>query len=265
MRIRFDRFPEGKFKALTLSFDDGRTHDRRLVEAFNRYGLKGTFHLNSGFFGKEGYIEADEVAGLFQGHEVSAHTATHPFLELTPGEQIVTELAKDRSRLEELAGYPIKGMSFPFGTYDDRVLSMLPTIGIEYSRTVKSTGEFGMPAQFLTWHPTCHHKQMLEYGEKFLANAARYQRMSLLYVWGHSYEFENDNNWELVDKFGEMVGNREDIWYATNAEIVAYVRALERLRFSMEGTFIQNPSAIPVWVGVEGEAVKVEPGAVVKV
>lgn len=79
MRIRLDRFPQGVTKALTLSYDDGKVHDRRLVRIMNDYGLKGTFHLNSSFLGKEGYIEASEVASLFEGHEVSAHTIDHPF------------------------------------------------------------------------------------------------------------------------------------------------------------------------------------------
>ena len=37
----------GKKKAITFSFDDGVTQDRRLVEIFNKYGLKATFNLNS--------------------------------------------------------------------------------------------------------------------------------------------------------------------------------------------------------------------------
>lgn len=66
MNIRFDRFPNGVNKAVTLSFDDGREYDRRLVQLFNQYGLKGTFHLNSAFFGRESYIEASEVAELLK-------------------------------------------------------------------------------------------------------------------------------------------------------------------------------------------------------
>ena len=38
-------FPGGKHKALTLSYDDGRIQDRKLVEIFNRYGLRATFNL----------------------------------------------------------------------------------------------------------------------------------------------------------------------------------------------------------------------------
>ena len=41
-------FPGGRHKVLTMSFDDGRVEDRRLVELFNRYGVRGTFNLNAG-------------------------------------------------------------------------------------------------------------------------------------------------------------------------------------------------------------------------
>ncbi len=43
---------------------------------------------------------------------------------------------------------------------------------------------------------------------------------AMMYVWGHSYEFTNQNNWELMEDFCKLVGGRDDIWYATNIEIV---------------------------------------------
>ena len=35
---------QGKMKALTFSYDDGVTQDARLIEIFNKYGLKATFN-----------------------------------------------------------------------------------------------------------------------------------------------------------------------------------------------------------------------------
>ncbi len=59
---------------------------------------------------------------------------------------------------------------------------MLPALGIEYARTVRSHGGFDLPTNFLTWHPTCHHKGMLEHAERFLAHKPKHTRLSLLYV-----------------------------------------------------------------------------------
>jgi len=263
MQIRYDRFPGGVHKALTLSFDDGRDHDRRFVAKLNEYGLKGTFHLNSGFFGRDGYVRADEVASLYKGHEVSAHTVNHPFLEQSPPDQVANTILTDRQALETLVGYPVRGMSYPFGTYNDRVVSMLPALGIEYARTVASHGTFRMPDNPLMWHPTCHHKQMLDHVDSFLT-LPRYTKLTLFYVWGHSYEFENDGNWDLIDRFAERVSGLGDIWYATNAEIIAYKRALDSLRCSADCKMIHNPSAISVWVSANGESVEIAAGQIVK-
>ena len=46
-RIRL-RYPGGRCKALTLSYDDGVQTDVRLIEIMKKNGLKGTFNLNSG-------------------------------------------------------------------------------------------------------------------------------------------------------------------------------------------------------------------------
>ncbi|GIP16659.1 polysaccharide deacetylase [Paenibacillus montaniterrae] len=264
MNILFNRFPRGVTKALTLSFDDGREYDRRLVELFNEYGLKGTFHLNSGFFGRNSYIEAGEVAELFRGHEVSIHTTHHPFLEQSPQEQIIFQVVQDRQALESLVRYPIRGMSYPFGTYHAGVIEQLQALGIEYARTVQSHGEFHMPQNWLAWHPTCHHKHMLEHADKFLQLQQRHTRMSLLYVWGHSYEFEGDNNWEIVQQFGEKIAGRDDIWYATNAEIVAYMKALQQLRFTMDCSVVHNPTALDLWVSVDDQPVELKAGSMVE-
>ena len=66
-------YPNGLDKALTFSYDDGRVFDRKLVEIFNRYGVKGTFHLNSGTLGQKAergdFVTPQEVKELYQGHE----------------------------------------------------------------------------------------------------------------------------------------------------------------------------------------------------
>ena len=46
----------GKMKAVTFSYDDGVTQDTRLIEMLNKYGLKGTFNLNSELLGMDGEL-----------------------------------------------------------------------------------------------------------------------------------------------------------------------------------------------------------------
>ncbi len=46
MRYVFMRYPDGKAKAVTFSYDDGVPQDKRLAELFVSYGMKATFNLN---------------------------------------------------------------------------------------------------------------------------------------------------------------------------------------------------------------------------
>ncbi len=265
MNIIFNCYPEGKKKALTMSYDDGNAADRRLVEIFNKYGIRGTFHLNSARFDKEGSLTTAEIPVLFANHEVSCHTYNHPFPNTMPREGLIYEICQDRKMLESAAGYPVRGMSYPYGEYNAGVISLFRSLGMEYSRTTRATGGFGLPEDFMQWHPTCHHRaELMSKLETFKNPPRRIPNLMLFYVWGHSFEFNNDNNWDLIENFCREASGLEDVWYATNIEIVDYISALRALRFGIERTTVYNPSAIPVWFTADGKAVKAEPGQTLK-
>ena len=244
MGIRF-LYPEGKLKALTMSYDDGVSQDRRLIGIFNQYGIKGTFHLNSGLLDTGNRGAAADVKALYAGYEVSCHTVTHPFLERVPRTEIAREIIEDRKRLEELCGYPVIGMSYPYGTWNDEVVEIAKSCGIVYSRSTNATGGFGIPRNFLVWDPTCHHRDMLKKGEEFL-NFNRYP-LALCYVWGHAYEFDNFNNWNDMEEFCKMMSHKDNIWYASNIEIYRYLEAVRGLVVSVNGATVYNPTATTVW------------------
>ncbi|MGG4106060.1 polysaccharide deacetylase family protein [Paenibacillus lautus] len=114
-------FPKGKHKVPTLSYDDGRTADRRLVRLLNDYGIKATFHLNSGLAGEHDRIPLEQTAELYQGHEIATHTVDHPTLARCAKEQVVSEIAEDRRALEKMTGYPVRGFSYPNGSLNRQI------------------------------------------------------------------------------------------------------------------------------------------------
>ena len=255
--------PEGKKKILTMSYDDGRAADYRLVEIFDKYGIRGSFHLNSGKFDTNDYVKSADVAELYKNHEVSCHTVTHPFLERISPDLVVSEVWEDRRNLEKLCGYPVIGMSYPFGTYNSDVVERISSLGIVYSRTTVSTEKLTIPDNFLLWHPTCHHNnpRLMEFADQLAAS--RYP-LALLYVWGHSYEFNNNNNWELIEEFCRKVSGNPDIWYATNIEIVRYFKAVRSLVFNADMTTVYNPSAEKVWFTCDDQLLCVGAGELLK-
>lgn len=266
-RIILDCFPGGRHKALTMSYDDGVVQDRRLAAIFNQHGIRGTFHLNSGLLNTKGRIDAAEVAELYRGHEVSVHGVRHHYPTRLDRESLIAELYEDRRALERLVGYPVRGMSYAYGDYDDRVVAQLPALGIEYARTTRLDPGYGLPADFLRWTPTCHHRDCLARGKEFLSAPDR-QGPRLLYVWGHSYEFDNNNNWAEIEQFCRDLGGQATIWYATNIEIVDYVNAMRNLRIAVDESAVYNPSGLEIWFSDCGGSGKTErsvgPGATLR-
>jgi len=265
------RLKDGKRKVLTFSYDDGNTQDIRLIEIFNRYGLKGTFNVNTGLFLNDsserngaGKLTWDEAENLFNNsvHEVAVHTLTHPWIASLKNTEVIKETIEDRKNIEKHFHSLGKGMAYPFGCYTDETLEVLKLCGIVYSRTTKSTHGFGFPENWLELHPTCHHNdaELMALADKFINEDPRWNICYMFYVWGHSYEFDRNDNWDLIEKFAEKVSGKDDIWYATNIEIYDYVKAYERLEVSADNTVVFNPSAVPVWFFEKNKTYKIEPG-----
>lgn len=262
MQIEFAYFPGGVRRALTMSFDDGKSADIRLAELFKKYGIKATFHYNSGNIGKEGFVSTDDIREIAKYHEISCHGETHAFLDKIPETFAISEILEDKRALEEITGTIIRGMSYPYGTYTDNVLKMLPMLGIEYSRTIANTNSCYIPENFLEWHPTCHQSHDIDKMWNKLMKFNKHIR--LLYIWGHSYEFDRDNSWERIENFCKTAGGNEEVWYATNIEIKDYITALRNLVFSADKKIVYNPSAQTVWFGADGQILNIKGGETIK-
>ena len=267
MRYRI-LFPEGRKNAFTLSYDDGQIYDRQLVEMFNRYGLKGTFHLNAGTLDvkneKDEFIQKAEVKDLYAGHEVACHGYTHPWFSQLTHTRLIEEILDDKRELERLVGAPVRGMSYPYGDYSDTICSVAGTLGIEYSRTVNNTNEFHIPKDFMIWNPTCHHSaDVFGLTERFL-NPMHYLDLQLFYVWGHSFEFHRENNWERMEKFCAAIAGHDKVWYATNIQIKEYLCAAKNLIASADHDVVYNPSALAVWIDAEGKQIKIDAGKTIQ-
>lgn len=270
----FMRFPKGLGKALTLSYDDGVTEDIRLIVIMQAHGLKGTFNLNSELYAEEGDLRdkpwgnrltEKEVRELYakEGIEPAVHGLTHADLRTLPLPQVVGEVMEDRKNLEALFGKEIRGMAYAYGTFNDESVRVLEDCGVLYCRTTATTERFDLPTDWLRLPATCHHKnpRLPELTQKFIErNVGARDHAQLFYLWGHSYEFEKDGNWEVIEKFAADIGNREDIWYATNTEIFEYMEDFKRLRFDMAMTRVINPTARPLWFNFHKELYCVQPG-----
>ena len=270
----FMRFPEGKSKALTLSYDDGVRQDRRLLKIMKQYGLKGTFNISTGCYATEGDATGDRISRtealeLYRdcGMEIAVHALHHSYLEQLPENLCTYEILKDRKSLEEDFGGFVRGVAYPYGTTSDNVVASLKQCGMAYGRTGVSTEGFAIPTDWMRWAATCRHSnpKLMELARSFAENEFA-RGPGLFYLLGHSYEFDYDqpnNNWGVIEEFAEYMGGREEIWYATNIEIYDYIAAYNQLIFSMDYTRVYNPTCTKVWFKTAKGLYAVKPGETV--
>ena len=246
--IQFHVYPGGVKRIVTFSFDDGFSNDARLIHLMDQYGLRGTFHLNGINHRNDTEEQRISTRELYSGHEIACHTLSHGWPSRMPSGSLVTETMQDRMVLEQIAGCPVTGMSYPSGSYDTAVIKAMAACGIEYSRTTKATNDFDLPYDLLEWHPTCHFKDAAPCIERFLQGLDSQWVKPLLYIWGHSHELRSEQDWADMEQLLSSVAGRSEIWYATNGEIADYLHAQRLLKVSVDEKHFYNPSALDVWV-----------------
>ena len=285
MRYRYLRYPEGRTKAVTFSYDDGSVFDKRLVEIFDKYGVKATFNIGTSTIESKNsfYLSKAEIKEYIidRAHELAVHGEKHVALTAVSPIDAIKEVLFGRLGLEETFDITVRGMAYPDapptyyhnGNTAEGVKRQLADLGIAYSRSAGEKNEqFRLPNDWYIWMPTAHHDDpaIFEYIDSFLALdvdkrycSARWPR--LFYVWGHSFEFDRKNNWERIEEICEKLSGKDDTWYATNIEIYDYVKAYESLIISADGTRVYNPTLIKVWFDVDGTLFSVAPGEHIRV
>ena len=232
-------FPGGKNKAITFSYDDGVTQDRRLIGIFNKYNLKATFNLNSDLLGLPGSLMCEnrvvthdknnpnDVRYIYEGHEVAVHTLTHPNLTVIENDEtVIRQVERDRINLSELVGYDVKGMAYPCGgvNCNERVANLIKkNTPIKYARTIATTGSFEPYVDLYQYKGTIYSHgewdKLFEMARDFLE--IKSETPKIFYVWGHSYEFDiYPERWEMFDRFCSMICNQNDVFYGTNLEVL---------------------------------------------
>ena len=276
MGKKFLVFPEGKEKALTLSYDDGINTDIKMLELMERYHIKCTFNLNGGKFGERNSQQvtnrlSKEEAQVAYKHylcEVATHSYSHSYLTDLSDVAIRDEIVNDRRILEKMFGKNIRGHAYAYGEFNDNVIDILKKEGIVYARTTGSHHSFSLPTDWFRWEATCHHNdpKCQELLKKFLYNrVGENENAWLFYLWGHSYEFQRDDNWHLLETFFEEVSNKSDVWYATNMEVYEYVSAWRELICSADGKSIYNPTTKDVWIKARENIYYISAGGIVEI
>lgn len=101
----FMRYPGGKAKAVTFSYDDGVMQDKRLAAIFDKYRIKATFNFNCECIRDKNYTK-EEIREYFlsKGHEIAVHGAEHRANGNTRPIEGIQDVLNCRLELEEKCG-----------------------------------------------------------------------------------------------------------------------------------------------------------------
>ena len=259
MKVDINFFPGWKRKAVTFSYDDGALSDCRLEEIFSKYGLKCTYNISSSFIGRDpAYVGFDWLKELHKkGQEIACHGRCHQWMTHWSESMILSEYSADKEVLERETESMVFGGAYPFGAYTCGAKKAVAMLGLDYMRTTKSTFRFGIPEDFTEWNPTCHHRDAEALADKFLTEGTD---LRLFFIWGHSFEFDREKNWSLMENLANKISSAEDVWYETNIGICRYLQAVRKLRQSAGGRFFYNDSAVDIFMEADGRRVIFHPG-----
>ena len=214
-------------------------------------------------------MNEEETYSAFSGgvHEVALHGARHIFMTKVPLPEAINEVVQNRLYLENKFNRIVCGMAYAYNGYNDEIVAALKSLGITYARTTEPSYSFEIPTDWLRLKPTCHHAdpKFSELLNKFLSGSPaddfKHREPWLLYVWGHSYEFDDNANWDVIESAcAELSKHKKDIWFATNSEVYNYVQAYKSLVYSLDGERVFNPSHIPVYMEIRGKTYKIPAG-----
>ena len=127
-------------KVVAMSFDDGyKNNHSDALPLLKKYNAKASFYIVDRDVGKSIYMNRAQLLDLAGiGMELGSHTINHAPLALIDPKYLPWEVGTAKKRLEEkLIDYKVKGMAYPNGGYNEKVIAALKEYDYEYGLTGK--------------------------------------------------------------------------------------------------------------------------------
>jgi len=112
-------------KFILISFDDGwKDNYEYAFPILKSFGFTATFFVVTGKIGSREFMSWNELAEMQeQGMQIESHTHSHYPLELLTDSKIQWELEHSKAVLEDHLNKRVKFVSFPHGSYTQKVIS----------------------------------------------------------------------------------------------------------------------------------------------
>lgn len=275
-------YPNFREKAVTFSFDDLHDGDVKIIEAMDKYGVKGTFNLVTNKLA--GYDEG-VIKARYANHEMANHSHSHLKMYLLEGEsetvgsdtqehmttdEVTADIVRGQNEIKAMTGTEPAGFVWPYKNpnkrtdYNEILEYIRNETGIEYIRPTETTRSFAIPTDWYQWQNTCHQDEM-EYFIKKLISEKENGSLKLLAVWGHAFEMnpeyapdnKNKVRYDDLERIFSLL-DRDDIWKATNKDVCLYLKAAEAAEINKADGKIINNTDTDLYASVNGEKVLIK-------
>jgi len=233
---------------VTTSWDDGHCLDEQLADVLADHGVAASFYLAP----KNAEIRADRrlshasIRRIAQSFEIGSHTLTHPRLTRLDSASAAREIALGRDELEQVVGKSVTSFCYPYGAYNVQHVKMVEDLGFVVGRT---TRRFCVewPSNLLQMSTTSHAvrrkadawpvlrrsrtaSQALSTWASWDVLARRLFEEALVkggvyHLWGHSWEIEENGDWQRLRSFLRYVASVPGVLFLTNGELARPVEA----------------------------------------
>jgi peptidoglycan/xylan/chitin deacetylase (PgdA/CDA1 family) len=177
----YERQKEGNLpeNPAVLTFDDGLKSTFKARKVLNKHDVNATFYIISGLLGEnwegEEVITEDDVKTLAEeGHEIGAHTVSHPHITELDEDNIEKEIRNCKDELEKITENRVASFVYPYGDFSDRVAEVVEKTDIETALTTrpKTKINFEKPYKIprltvFNWHKLSHIQRFAE-GKNYL-------------------------------------------------------------------------------------------------
>jgi peptidoglycan/xylan/chitin deacetylase (PgdA/CDA1 family) len=148
--VRIGEMPaalDGSDPVACVTFDDGYADAiASAMQVLADAGVPATVFLPSGLlggtigtsYGPRNVIDLEGARALVAaGHEVGAHTVTHPRLTELPAADASSEIGRSREALGAALGVEVRAFAYPRGLFDDDVVCMVREAGFGSAVTIR--------------------------------------------------------------------------------------------------------------------------------
>ncbi len=172
-----------------------------------------------------------------------------------------------KTELEEIFGEnSVTGYAWPFREQECR--KAVQHIKEKGYYSIRKTGEvldktgFALPVDRMAWSFNVMYRSLLEYAKKYEQYADDGQ-LKFFCLGGHSHDFQNNNCWDILEKFAAEYGNRPDeFWYASVRDIFEYEDAVKSLKITDDS--IENFSDVTLYIKIDGKETVIKPKSIIK-